>query len=229
MDERDTFDSWCDQWEKAQKKGIFKDAPKTRVPTPNFEDADFFGNYHPPQDSKIEEPDAEYWQQVYQMSNNAGDSPDVADPEGDMIGSGEEMEVLQDNTLDPYADDQDDEPTDTPERPEWSKKGLKDINNAIAKTPNPIYPNTKGRDQGQGGERKQSTTVTKNWTDGDELVELHTMRINLEKLESKMNAAEGLGDRTKAKKVQGQIDALWKQIDALSDSLDPDFVNDYLS
>jgi hypothetical protein len=231
MDERDTFNSWCDQWEKAQKKGIFKDAPKTRPPTPNYED--FFGNYNQPKESQIEEPDAEYWQQVYQMSSHAGESPDIADPEDEqeeeIVGSGDEPAVLSDSTLDPYADYQDKEDTSTPARPKWNRKGLEDIHNAIAKSPNPIYPNTKGPDQGQGGERDQSTTVTKNWIDGSELVELHVMKINLEKLESKMNAAEGHGDRAKAKKIRGQIDELWKKIDQLSDSLDPDFVNDYLS
>ena len=78
------------------------------------------------------------------------------------------------------------------------------MNAAIAKTPNPIYPYSKGKDQGQGGERGSSTTVTKNWTDGDELVELYRMKMALEQLESKMNAADGLGNNDKARKIQSR-------------------------
>jgi hypothetical protein len=217
----DDFNKWCDQWEKAQKKGIFKDAPKPIVPTPNYAEEDFFGNYRPPQESEIGEPDAEYWRQVYDRSQHPGTAPDVAEPEERIVGSGEEDEVLHEDTLDPYADDEDDSATDMPVRPKYNKKSLEDTADAIAKAANPIYHYSKGKDQ--------QPRVTKNWSDGDELVELHKIKIQLEKLESKMNAADAVGESAQARKIQKQIAQMWEQIDKLSDSLTPDFVNDYLS
>jgi hypothetical protein len=73
--DRDQFDRWCDQWES--KKGLFDEAPKTHVPTPQYAPEDFFGNYNPAGESDIRDVDAEYWNRVHGASRTMQAAPDV--------------------------------------------------------------------------------------------------------------------------------------------------------
>jgi len=75
----DQFADWTAQWEKAMEDGTFNDAPQPAQPRTQHS-PDFFGQYPSPQ-SNSGEIDAEYWRQVYAMSNGQGDSPDVAAPD----------------------------------------------------------------------------------------------------------------------------------------------------
>jgi predicted nucleic acid-binding Zn-ribbon protein len=62
-----------------------------------------------------------------------------------------------------------------------------------------------------------------------ELAELTEMKVQLEKLESKMNAADAFAKSKEAGKVKRQIDELWEKIDSLSNKLNPDFLKGYMS
>lgn len=91
-----------------------------------------------------------------------------------------------------------------------SKEEVKEISDALAKSHNPIYPNTVGKDQ--------DVKITQNWgVGGKEHFQLEDLKVRLEKLESKLNAIESEGQSGKS--TQDKIDDLKKQIDELSNSL----------
>jgi hypothetical protein len=94
----------------------------------------------------------------------------------------------------------------------------KDIADTLAKSHNPVYPNTVGKDQ--------DVNITQNWgVGGKEHFQLEDLKVRLEKLEGKLNALESVGKS--GKDAQGQIDSIKKQIDDLSNSLDGErFSND---
>lgn len=69
----DKFDTWVDQWAKAQKDGIFKDAPKPPTPSSQTADSSFFGLVNTKDSKQIKDADAEYWNKLHQMT-------DVSDP-----------------------------------------------------------------------------------------------------------------------------------------------------
>jgi len=75
MDVRNDLEKYADQWQKALADGVFADAPKPPKPVPQ---EDFFGQY-PTLDVEetLNEVDAKYWNQVYRLSQNAGDAPDI--------------------------------------------------------------------------------------------------------------------------------------------------------
>lgn len=73
-DGQDQFGKWVSQWEKAQ--GIFEDAPKPHVPTPQYGPEDFYGNFNPAAESDIRDVDAEYWSRVSGAVNSMEDAPD---------------------------------------------------------------------------------------------------------------------------------------------------------
>lgn len=98
---------------------------------------------------------------------------------------------------------------DLTEEVKATKEQIKKHVERAANSANPVYPDSVGKDQGP--------VVTKNWTDGKELRELADLKMKLEKLESELNAQEGMGKKGN----QGKIDAIRKQIDELSDSLAP--------
>lgn len=211
------------QWENALKKGIFKETPKPR--TVDDEYADDISN--------LRDVDAEYWNKVWELSGD--DINDVPDPLNAFNGEDEEEEEDHDPSM--TGDDdvmiQEDEccwknPPEHPDPSDWedaegvkvSKVDPKFVDGAMHAT-NPIDRASRGKDQ--------RPHVTPNWTWGVELAELTGMKVNLEKLESKMNAADAFAKSKEAAKVKKQIDELWEKIDALSDKLSPDFLNDYMS
>lgn len=107
------------------------------------------------------------------------------------------------------SNNQGDAPCPIKEEAEATKDQIKKTTSKIANAANPVYPTSVGKDQ--------ESKVTANWSDGKELQELAQMKMRLEKLESQMNAKEGMGKKGNISKIE----SLRKQIDELSDSLAP--------
>jgi len=225
---RDDLDKFTAQWEDALKKGIFEETPKAR-PT---DSQDFFGNYNQvPAD--IKDIDAEYWNKVWELTGDYNDVPDPLDAFNNEEESDEEEGHDPSMTGDDDVVIQEDDccwknPPEHPDPNDWEDaQGVK-VNKFDPKfvdgamhAANPINRASRGKDQ--------RPHVTPNWTWGVELAELTEMKVNLEKLESKMNAADAFAKSSEAAKVKKQIDDLWEKLDALSDKLSPDFLKDYMS
>jgi hypothetical protein len=203
MDNKEQFDKWVDQWAKAQEQGVFGESKPTQDPTGfgTLPGPDFFGVYKPT-NKDLSNVDSEYWRQVYQMSAHSGEAPDVV---GDEAVITEELNDEEKETLDYTKPD---------------KKSVSKITDDLGGLSNPVKANTRGKDN--------INKVTPNWTCGDDLVELHNMKIKLQKLEDKL-AADPMMEQKKTKSVLSQINSLKEKIDDLSNSLSPDFQTDYLS
>lgn len=224
---RDDIERYTAQWEQALKKGIFEETPKARPAATQ----DYFGNYtQEPED--IRDVDADYWNRVWELTREYDDVPDPLDA---FNGSEDDDEEGHDPALegdDPQVIQEDEccwkNPPEHPDKNDWetaqgvnvSKFDPKFVDGAMHSS-NPIQRSSRGKDQ--------RPHVTPNWTWGVELAELTEMKVNLEKLESKMNAADAFAKSREASKVKKQIDELWDKIDALSDKLTPDFLKDYMS
>ena len=200
----DEFDKYVNQWEKAQADGVFDDAPSP--PAPPAQEPDFFGNYRPNKDvTDIKDVDSDYWNHVYKLSRHSGDSPDPLDE------------------LQPMNEVRDDRTTKftlvKTTKPDGKSSGK--ITDELGGLSNPNNRSNRGEDQ--------RSRVTPNWAGGDDIQELQAMKMNLEKLESKINASEGLGDMKKMKSLMNKMESLRKQIDELSDGIPPEFKTEYLS
>jgi len=213
---RDQLDKWTDQWDKAQQEGIFDEPSKPKVSDFEANSADFFGNWRPKEEEQtpLRDIDAKYWDNVYKMSTGLSDAPDV-------IGAGEEEEVLNEQTPVDVASKVQDKPLrELPDKDALGVKGAE-----LGNTANPIHPWTRGKDQ--------RPKITPNFIAGNELSELVNMKFNLYQLEGKLNAAPEFGsyrgDTDNIKKIQTQIDELKQRIDFLSNSLSPDFMQQELS
>jgi hypothetical protein len=80
----------------------------------------------------------------------------------------------------------------------------------LARSHNPIYPDTLGKDQ--------NVVPTPNWASaGKEFFELEDLKKTLEQLEGKVTSDTVFGKNITS--LQGKIDGIKKQIDELSDSL----------
>jgi hypothetical protein len=215
--ERDNLDKWMDQWEKAQSEDIFKDSAKPPVPTQNSQADDFFGNHRPQGTTRLNDVDAQYWNSVYRMSGSMRDSPNVLDDEEehDPAMSGIDPVTISEDAPVGNANDFKLAPTTKPDGKSSSK-----ITDDLGGLANPVHTSARGKDA--------SNRVTPNWAGGQEIIELHKMKEQLQKLEDKI-AADPMVENKGTKKVMSQIDALWKKIDELSDTLTPDFVQEYLS
>jgi hypothetical protein len=185
--EHNDFNTWLDQWEKAQKDGVFADAPKTRIPSRQTADSSFFGpsDTHPTDDADVD--NVAYWGMVHNRAN-------------EIIGLDEEI-VLQE------ADRPDTEIVDG----KVEKRDLKDVAKTLGKAPNPIYPNTTGKDSDVDDMSLDATFGPK------DLEDLADMKIRLHQMENKFNSFVARGEN--GKKFEGQIATLKKQIDKLSDLL----------
>ena len=212
MDTKDNFDKWVDQWEKAQADGIFKDASKPIVPTENKQVDDFFGNHRPNNGTRLQDVDAEYWNSVYRMSSHMGSAPDII--HDSTIQSDDPVTISEDA---PVGNKNDFElaPTTKPDGKSSSK-----ITDDLGGLANPAHTSTRGKDA--------NNRVTPDWAGGKEVIELHKMKEQLQKLEDKVAADPSLQNKG-TKKLLSQIDSLWEKIDELSDTLTPDFVKEYLS
>lgn len=82
---------------------------------------------------------------------------------------------------------------------------------AIVQSPNPIRPNSVGKDQDL---KPQSLGLTYSEQDIEELAE---MKIKLHSLQDQLNSFEGRGQNSR--KFESQIDSLKQKIDELSDAM----------
>jgi hypothetical protein len=184
------FAKWMEQWEKAQKEGVFASAPKpSEQPT-----SDYFGVYRPKGENVIRDVDAKYWDKVYRLSSHQGDSPDPL--------LNEDYEPVENKELAPTT--------------EFDGKKIGKITDELGGLANPVSPVHRGKDK--------TSKVTPNWAGGKDIIELHKMKVQLQKLEDKIAV-----DPMQKSKVDQQIKDLWNKIDELSDSLNPDYEKDYLS
>ena len=116
------FDNWCDMWQKAQEEdGLFKDEP---TPTTSPSKIDFFGQHHEEGEEDISQTNSDYWNTIYNMSNNAGDAPDVT-----------KWQVLTEDEV------------PKPVKPNLTNKEIGDIVKSKANSANPIHPVSVGKDQ----------------------------------------------------------------------------------
>lgn len=181
-DDRDEIQKWANVWDKAVEKGIFDGAPKPPTPSSNLGDHSFFGPTNSNSTDSISAPDAEYWKNVYSLSNNSGD---YIDP----------MEMIT-------------------EVAKAKNPEMGNIASAMAHSPNPVRPDTIGKDQEQ---------FDMTFTEKD-IEDLSELKIQLHAMEDKINDFEGRGEN--AKKYENQITTLKKKIDDLSDSLSRSFYLD---
>ena len=214
------FDDWVDMWEKAQTDGTFDNAPKP--PAQAGTASSFFGmQYNHNADVPPAEADTEYWNQVYQRSNHAGDSPDIAAPEvlqEQKKPVREEKKERKKGKLPerrPLPEERPIREGTTPENMEGrrQKSSLADIVKNQLRSPNPIYYYSAGKDQ--------ELHVTQNWAaGGKEIQELEEMKVKLQQLESKLGAmiGEGKPDR-QVQKLESELRKLRDRVDELSNSL----------
>jgi hypothetical protein len=222
---REDIEKWAEKWDKALADGIFE-APKEHVPTPEVNPSDFFGNWRPENTVDINNVDTKYWNNVYKLSNHSGESPDpLEEIDHEPALSGEEPVTISeefDQKEINAAKDRVSKLQDKPLRDTPTKENLGIKAKELGNTANPIYPESRGKDQ-----RRH---VTPNWSDGQELLELVNIKLNLYKLEVKLNSDKNFGDfrgdTQKMKDVQAQIENLKEEIDKLSSSLSPDFIED---
>lgn len=219
MDDKAKFDQWIDQWAKAQEDGVFKDDAIRPVARENQHADDFFGNHTRPDvvTSKLQDVDAQYWNTVYRMSKDMGDAPDVlADEEQhDPSMTGDGPAIISEDA--PVGGKNDFKLAPTTKTDGKSSSKITDDLGGLA---NPVHTSSRGKDA--------NNRVTPNWAGGQEIIELYKMKEQLQKLEDKI-AADPMVENKGTKKIMNQIDALWKKIDELSDTLTPEFVQEYLS
>ncbi len=201
------FDKWTSQWEKALSDGTFADAPKPPSCGGSVGANDFFGNHRPASDSNLKDSDAEYWRQVYSMSNNQGDAPDI------LSESKKEKKEKKSKIEEPV-------------KPSEKKDETKAKAKKMGQDPNPQRADTFGKD---GVDKKGTTKVSPGWAAMDEeFVKLDGLKRKLYDLECKMHDKEGMSE-SKVKSVSSKLAALHKQIDELSDEVTPKYGTDHLS
>lgn len=66
---KDNFDNWVDQWDKALKSDIFKDAPRPAATSKQTSDDSFFGLQQSNPTSQIDSTDVQYWNAINSLSD----------------------------------------------------------------------------------------------------------------------------------------------------------------
>ena len=182
------LDNWAQDYAKAIEDGVFEDSPKPFVPSTCTSDHSFFGPTNDNPSSEVRDVDAQYWNSVYDLTKS--------DPNADSGALFEKEQLLQEGA--------------TPEKYEKLKNhpSVKRV-----ESPNPIDPETVGKDQ-----RRH---VTPNWTDGEELFELDNLKRSLYSLECRLSGPDGLREDSENQKVIEELEALKKKVDDLSNALIP--------
>ncbi len=225
----DQFDNWVDQWEKAQKDGIFKDAPKPASPR-NQHTPDFFGQYPSPNENGADQIDAEYWRQVYQMSAGAGDSPDIINSDLDNDDQHQIHERFGEEGTTSKGTGERASPR--PKKPSSIEEYIppsSEIVNAkvemqnkakmMGSDPNPQYAASYGPDTVDPNTR--TNRVSPGLAAADKgVLQLNDLKKSLYELECKMSDAQGLSE-SKVKSLDSKIKSIKQQIDEVSDSLVP--------
>ena len=118
------FGTWCDQWDKALADGLFDDAPKPNqspsdkpLSPPDLSSYDSDSLPDKSSEVVLNEVDTKYWNSVYKLSSNPGDTPDVINE----LSSKEAK---------------------TPDAKDLGKRAR-----VVANEPNPVRINTVGKDQ----------------------------------------------------------------------------------
>ncbi len=207
------FEKWVEQWEKAQKDGLFKDAAKPPTPSPNMGTDDYFGNHNrPAEKTSVKDVDAKYWARVYQLSGNQGHAPDpLADVSHEGLTGDENVTLNEDAPV---------EKKDLVKTTKPDGKTVSAITDDLGKLPNPVHASTRGKDA--------NNRVTPDWAGGEDLIDLNNMKNDLQKLEAKLSV-DPMAEGKEVQKVLGQVKTLKDKIDELSDSLTPEFRTEYLS
>ncbi|RDJ35287.1 MAG: hypothetical protein DWQ19_10760 [Crenarchaeota archaeon] len=164
-DQYDQFDQWVDQWDKAQEEGIFEKPETPHTPSAQSADSSFFGyTNNLNADSSIEEPDAHYWDSVYELSKDCGveerkldDDPHADDLDGDLI--------QEDIDVDP-----------------------KYMADSMLKSANPVRPSSVGKDQDVSSPVSVGATY-----DVSDLEQLEKVKTKLHNLIGKLNGMEAVG------------------------------------
>ena len=196
-DYMDELNGWADMYDKAQEDGVFEAAPKPVQPNLQTSDNSFFGLVNTDPTEEVSDVDAEYWQQVYERTEETT-------PFGGVAG---EIEIQ-------YEDDEINESVVE----EADKKGKPgDVAKAMLDSPNPIHPTSAGKDQ--------ELKPTPNWCCADDdskgVVEVEELKRKLYDLECKLSGPDGL--KESAPKIDKQLEAMKKKIDELSDRLNPNY------
>ncbi len=204
------FDDWVDMWEKAQGDGTFKDAPRPKTAG----GGSFFGlqSSSPDADLPPSEADTEYWNQVYQRSNNSGDTPDIGAP--DVLQEQKKpVEKVSRKRQEPKHNKKKPLPEERPLREDKvSNADVASVAKAQMHSPNPIYYYSAGKDQ--------DPHITPNFSSGPVLNDLIDLKLKLHALEGRLNTMIGSGkpDR-QVQKLESELRKLRNRLDELSDSL----------
>lgn len=177
---KDSIDMWADIWEKAQKDGIFDDAPKAPVPASQTSDNSFFGLSQSNSGNDLNNVDTDYWKQVYDLSAQGRDHDEIM------------QEMLKPDTNRPLVTD---------------KEELGKMTSRMAASPNPIPAWTVGPDsQPLPGETAPSYTEE----DLNKLStlkgKLHDLQDKVATLEAKGEKAKKFDEQMSS--LMKQIDAL---------------------
>ncbi len=200
----DNFEKWKDQWEKAMDDGVFDDAPRPAFLPPEGEEDQYTGFFTNQSMGNKKDVDAEYWNKM----NKSSGYTDPLDEPHDLSMQGQDLV--------PISEDAEDDSLVSTEKPDG--KSNRKITDELGPTPNPTNATNRGVDN--------RSHVTPNWAGGKKIVELHNMKLNLQKLEDKL-AVDPMMEDKKSKSVASQIEALWRRIDQLSNSLSPDYTTEY--
>lgn len=188
-EQQDDFDKWTNMWDKAQRDGVFKDAPKPPQPA-HQNTPDFFGQNPTVDLPPVDAPDSEYWRQVYDLSQHSGQAPDLLQ---EKFESQEEVKrqkakIHIEGDLGKY----------------YSK---------MARSANPIHPASVGKDQepivnqnwGVGGKEV------------DKLAELKLQLYDLEsKLNAREGVGEVKGSKSMLEKLERLKDEIDELSDSLN-------------
>jgi len=213
MSKTPAFDDWVDMWEKAQTDGTFDNAPKPPEPAGG---SSFFGlqSQRPDADLPPSEADTEYWNQVYQRSNNSGDAPDIGAP--DMLTESKKKPVAK---VEAPKQNWKPLPEKRPLNEERGDPGLAKLVKAQQRSANPIYYYSAGKDQ--------EPHVTPNFTDGPQMRELIDLKNKVHALEGKLNTMMGEGKPdSQVSKVETELRKIRAKLDDLSDTLHNGWVSE---
>lgn len=124
---QDDFNKWCDLWDKAQAEGIFKDASKLPVPTPQTSDQSFFGPIDTHHDGNgIRDCDTQYWNDVYELSKG-GDPQLLQEGVKDVLKTSADAIVRSPNPITPSSVGTDQELTPGSMGATFSEKDIEDL------------------------------------------------------------------------------------------------------
>ena len=193
-DARD-FDKWTGQWDKAMQDGVFDGAPDQLNPNRQSSTPSFFGPTDMNDTAEVKDCDAEYWNQVYKMSDNSGQAPDV---------------VLSENVWEPTPDGGKtaipDKRGNVADATEVAK-----VVQAMAKSPNPIRQGSVGKDQ-----ELEPQPLSQTFSEED-IAKLHELKIQLHNAQALLSAHDMEGKSTKAQ--EDKIATLKAKVDDLSDAM----------